>query len=61
MNFLIKLDLRALKNIQNAIDYYDDKQIGLGKKFEAYLNKHFKSLSKNPFYQYRYDNLHCLP
>lgn len=35
MNFLNKLDLRALNDIQNAIDYYDNKQIGLGKKFEA--------------------------
>ena len=31
MNFLIKLDLRALNDIQNTIDYYDEKQIGLGK------------------------------
>ena len=61
MNFLIKLDLNALKDIQNAIDYYDEKQIGLGQRFEAYLNKYFKSLSKNPFYQNRYDNIHCLP
>lgn len=61
MTFLIKLDLRALNDIQNAIDYYDYKQIGLGEKFEIYLNKYFKSLSKNPFYQNRYDNIHCLP
>ncbi len=61
MNFLIKLDLRALNDIQNTIDYYDEKQIGLGKKFEDYLSKYIKSLSKNPFYQNRYDKIHCLP
>lgn len=51
----------ALQDIQKAIDYYDNQQIGLGKKFEETLNKHLVSISKNPFFKVRYDNVHCLP
>jgi len=42
-------------DIQQAIDYYDAKQIGLGEKFEAALDKRLASIQNNPFYQIRYD------
>ena len=61
MKFTIILDTRAIHDIQEAIDYYDEKQIGLGIKFENHLDTYFKSISKNPFYQNRYDQIHCLP
>jgi hypothetical protein len=59
--YTINIDSNAILDIQKAIDYYDEQQLGLGKKFEDALDKHFSTLSKNPFYQKRYDNLHCLP
>ena len=60
MKFILELDPRAIKDIQEAIDYYDEQLISLGEKFETYLNKYIKSLSKNPFFQIRYDNIRCL-
>jgi toxin ParE1/3/4 len=57
----IVLDPKAILDIQKAIDYYDDQQIGLGLKFERNLDKHFTAILKNPFYQVRYDDVHCLP
>ncbi|MBI2258570.1 MAG: hypothetical protein HYU67_06680 [Flavobacteriia bacterium] len=61
MKFTLELDSRAIQDIQEAIDYYDEQLIGLGEKFESYLNKYIKTLAKNPFYQIRYDNIRCLP
>ena len=61
MAYNIVIEPIALQDIQQAIDYYDDQQIGLGEKFEATLNKHLISLERNPFFQVRYDDVHCLP
>ena len=61
MTFNIVIEPVALLDIQQAIDYYDDQQIGLGKKFEAAVNKHLVALEKNPFFQIRYDDIRCLP
>ena len=61
MAYDLVLETAALNDIQKAIDYYDDQQIGLGQKFEESLNRHFISLRKTPFYQVRYDDVHCLP
>lgn len=61
MQFHLKIEPRAIQEIQEAIDYYDQQLVGLGEKFESYLNKHIKTLTKDPFYQVRYDNIRCLP
>jgi toxin ParE1/3/4 len=61
MAYNIIIEPVALQDIQQAIDYYDEQQIGLGEKFEAALNKHLTALEKNPFFQIRYDYIHCLP
>jgi plasmid stabilization system protein ParE len=61
MPFKVLIEPRALADIQQAIDYYDSRQPGLGKKFEASVDKHFSSLSKNPFFQIRYKGIRCLP
>ncbi|MFP3422191.1 hypothetical protein R0K19_22755, partial [Bacillus sp. SIMBA_161] len=55
------IDSKAIEDIQLAIEYYDDQQIGLGQKFESVLNKHITTLKKNPFFRIRYDNIRCLP
>jgi toxin ParE1/3/4 len=59
--FKVSIEDNALLDIQEAIDYYDDQQIGLGKKFEHSLHKSITALTKNPFYQIRYDHIRCLP
>ena len=61
MAYSVVIEPVALQDIQQGIDYYDDQQIGLGEKFEAAVNKHLVSIEKNPFFQVRYDNVHCLP
>jgi len=61
MSYHIIIEPTALLDIQQAIDYYDAKQIGLGEKFEAALDKRLVSIQNNPFYQIRYDTVHCLP
>ncbi len=57
----IVVEPRALADIQQAIDYYDEQQIGLGNKFATTLEKYFNTISKNPCYQIRYNNVRCLP
>ena len=59
--FEIILEPDAFIDIQDAIDYYENEQSGLGIKFEQALNKLFLSLQKSPFYAVRYDEVKCLP
>lgn len=40
---------RAIKEIQNAVDYYNSKQNGLGKRFYQDVKRQFSAVSKNPF------------
>lgn len=61
MPYSIDIDPRAIKDIQLAIDYYDEQQIGLGEKFEKALNQQLLLIEKNPYFQVRYDDIHCLP
>jgi len=61
MAYSVVIDPVALQDIQQGIDYYDDQQIGFGEKFEAAVNKQLISLERNPFFQVRYDDVHCLP
>lgn len=61
MSFEIVFEPQAQADIQQAIDYYDTQQTGLGEKFWLSLVKHIASISKNPFFQIRYSNVRCLP
>ena len=61
MPFKVQLESNVIIDLQKAIDYYDEQKVGLGKRFEKTINKHFISLVKNPFYQVRYDDIRCLP
>jgi len=61
MAFSIYVDPKAIWDIQEAIDYYDEQQPGLGARFEATLNQHLLLLEKNPFFHKRYDDIRCLP
>lgn len=61
MAFTTVLDPRAIRDIQQAIDFYEEQQPGLGEQFEETLNEYLQKLEKNPFFQIRYDKVHCLP
>lgn len=41
MKFSIVIDPLALGDIQDAINYYDDKKLGLEVEFESQLHQHF--------------------
>ena len=61
MAYSLVIDPNAIQDIQQAIDYYDEQQTGLGKRFESALNKRLITLEKNPFFTIRYDQVRCLP
>ncbi|MBL7893510.1 MAG: type II toxin-antitoxin system RelE/ParE family toxin [Bacteroidia bacterium] len=61
MSFEVIVEKRALADIQQAIDYYNIQQKGLGKKFEKELDINFERLEKLPYFQRRYGNVRCLP
>lgn len=61
MLYNVVFDKRAEKDIQQAIDYYDDQQIGLGEKFWLAIKEHIRLLRVNPFFQVRYNFIRCLP
>jgi hypothetical protein len=50
MIFNVVIEPRALVDIQNAIDYYESKQSGLGEYFYKVIDEHLDTLSKNPFF-----------
>lgn len=61
MAFTTVLDPRSIQDIQQAIDYYDEQLPGLGEQFEDFVNECLAQLEQNPFFQVRYDDMHCLP
>jgi len=61
MSFKIKIEPEAVEDIQNAIVWFNKQQTGLGKKFLSELKLHINLLKTNPFFQIRYDKVHCLP
>jgi hypothetical protein len=61
MSFKIVIEPRAIFDIQEAVDYYDFKQIGLGEYFIQAFEEHIEILRKNPFFQIRYKDYYGLP
>lgn len=60
MRFVVVIDPLAIRDVQEAIDYYDEQSIGLGKRFESELNNHLSILEKNPLLRIRFDKVRCL-
>lgn len=42
---------KAIDDIQKAVDYYNSKQGGLGKRFYTDLQQQFKIIKQNPEYK----------
>lgn len=61
MVFTIKIEPEAELDIQEGISWYNKQQSGLGRKFHTSIKAHLEKLKTNPFYQIRYDKVHCLP
>ena len=61
MIYKVVIEPRAILDIQDAIDYYESKQIGLGEYFYQSVEEHIETLTKNPFFQIRYKDYHGFP
>lgn len=61
MVYKIKIEASALDDIQEGIDWYNEQQSGLGRKFLSDVKASFNALKTNPFFQVRYDEVRCLP
>jgi len=61
IGFAVLIEPKAIDDMQKAINYYDEKQVGLGLKFERCIHDRLKLLEMNPFFQIRYKDVHCLP
>ena len=61
MAFQVTLEPRAISDIQNAIDYYDEQLPGLGERFKETVDHYIRTIARNPFYQIRYKDYRALP
>jgi len=61
MKFKVVIEPRAILDIQEAVDFYDSRQEGLGEYFYDILNNHIESLKANPFFQVKYKDYHSFP
>lgn len=61
MPFHIVIEPRALADIQQGIDYYEEQLAGLGKRFSETVDLYITVLSNNPYYQIRYKDYRVLP
>ncbi|HOB83096.1 MAG TPA: hypothetical protein PKX27_14010 [Bacteroidales bacterium] len=51
----------AFVDIQEGISWYDSRQEGLGTRFLESIEQECKTISLNPHFQIRYDEVRCLP
>ncbi len=61
MHFKIKIEPEAKQDIQKAIKWYNKQEKGLGKKFHKKVVEYIDSLSKTPYFENKYNDVHCLP
>jgi toxin ParE1/3/4 len=61
MSYKIVFEPRSIFDIQDAIDYYDSKQLGLGEYFFHTLEEHIEVITKSPFFQVKYKDYQGLP
>lgn len=61
MPFTIKIEQEAEHDIQQGIKWYNEQESGLGRSFHMAVKQHSEKLRINPFFQIRYDDIHCLP
>jgi len=49
MVFSLKINTSALNDLQDAIDWYEGKQLGLGKRFLTDFENALSRIQKNPY------------
>ena len=48
-----------ISDLQNAIDYYKEINVGLAKKFNTTADKALDTIIKAPLFKIRYDDIRC--
>ena len=61
MVFKIVLTPSARIDIFDGIEWYDKQVEGLGKRFYQAIQKVYKTIRQNPYFQIRYEDVRCLP
>lgn len=61
MAFKIVVTHKALIDIHEGIEWHNKQSAELGKRFYQTIQKKYKPLRQNPFFQIRYENVRCLP
>jgi len=55
------IEPRALADIQDGIDYYEEQLEGLGERFSKTVDHYIHAISQNPYYQIRYKDYRAVP
>lgn len=59
-SFAVAFSPFALDDIEQAVDYYNQLQPGLGQRFSQQVYLSFTAIKRNPFFAtVRYDNIRC--
>ncbi len=61
MAFKLVLERRAFIELDNALSYYSLINKKVGNSFIIEINKAFKNIIKNPYYQKRYEEFRVFP
>lgn len=61
MGFKFKVEPQVYQEIQDGIDFYNERRNGFGRKFWIEISNTFKLIRKNPYFQIRYANVRCVP
>jgi mRNA-degrading endonuclease RelE of RelBE toxin-antitoxin system len=59
--YTIVADPRVKEDLKEAKEYLNARRKGYGKKFLDEYRKTLNHLQKNPFFEVRYNTIHCLP
>ena len=59
-NFVIIFSPAAITDAEKAVEYYEEQQPGLGKRFTAQLQLTLTAVKRNPFFtSVRYEDIRC--
>ena len=61
INYTIIADQKVKYDLKEARDFLNSRRKGFGKKFLSEYRTTLKHLQKNPNFQIRYNDVHCLP
>ncbi len=60
MNYKLKIDIEAFKDIQDAGEWYELQLVGLGQRYKNQVKKQINSLKKKPaVFSIKYNEIHC--